>query len=99
MTKSTCTIVSITELSANSLALHIYDIKQYPNNAVVGMRIYCIVNVFVGAAGSEEGYRPRLRHEDPTQGWHAGEGTGGARSSRARCPGRGWPPVGRQDVL
>lgn len=48
---------------------------------------YCVV--CVGTAGSEEGYRPRLRHEDPTQGRHVRERTGGARSSRARCPGRG----------
>lgn len=48
---------------------------------------YCVV--CVGTAGSEEGYRPCLRHEDPTQGRHVRERTGGARSSRARCPGRG----------
>lgn len=59
--------------------------------------LYCVI--FVGTAGSEEGYRPRLCNEDLTEGRHVGEGTGGARSSRARCPGRGWSPVGCQDVL
>lgn len=29
-----------------------------------------------GASGAEEGHGPRLRHEDPPQGRHAGEGAG-----------------------
>ena len=52
-----------------------------------------------GAAGAEEGHGARVRHENPAQGRHAGEGADRARAGRAGYPGGGGPPVGGEDVL
>lgn len=35
-----------------------------------------------GSSGAEERHRSRLRHEDPTQSWHAGERTGEEQNTR-----------------
>lgn len=52
-----------------------------------------------GETRTEEGYRTRVRDEDPPKSRHAREGAGRARQSReGRSRGSG-PSVGREDVL
>jgi len=52
-----------------------------------------------GETRAEEGYRTRVRDEDPPEGGHAREGASRARQSGEGCSCGSGSSVGREDVL